>query len=186
MKTTLQTAPFRFTAVVTTAALAAVLAACAATPSAAPTVVPAAIAVPMGNKLAFTLKGSGLLNYECRAKAEAPGGAEWALVAPEAVLKNSSDAIVGKYYAGPTWEHGDGSKVTGKQLAVSPAPVSGNIPWQLVQAAPATGAGLLVGVTYIQRVNTVAGVAPSEPCTTAVVATKRQVRYSADYLFFKA
>ena len=99
---------------------------------------------------------------------------------------NGSDAIVGKYYGGPTWEHGDGSKVTGKQLAVSPAPVAGNIPWQLVQATPTTGPGMLAGVTYIQRINTNAGIAPSEPCTSAKVATKQQVRYSADYLFFKA
>jgi hypothetical protein len=130
-------------------------------------VVPAAIAVPAGNKLAFTLKGSGLLNYECRAKAEASGGAEWALVAPEAVLK-------------------DGSKVTGKQLAVAPAPTAGNIPWQLVQATPTTGAGTLAGVTYIQRINTNAGVAPSAPCTAATASTRAQVRYSADYLFYKA
>ena len=65
--------------------LAAVLSACATTPAAP--VVPAAIAVPAGNNLAFTLKGSGLLNYECRARAEAAGGAEWALVSPDAVLR---------------------------------------------------------------------------------------------------
>ena len=148
--------------------------------------VPAAVAVPAGNKLAFTLKGSGLLNYECRAKADSAGLFEWALVSPDAVLRDSSDALVGKYYGGPTWEHADGSKVTGKQLAVSPAPVTGNIPWQLVQANPSTGTGVLNGVTYVQRINTNAGVAPGDVCSAATVAARKQVRYSADYLFFKA
>lgn len=152
--------------------------------SAAPDV-PAAIAVPAGNKVAFTLKGSGMLNYECRAKADAPGAYDWALASPDAVLRDRNDAIVGKYYGGPTWEHGDGSKITGKQLAVSPAPTAGNIPWQLVQAAPATGSGMMTGVTYVQRINTNAGVAPSDPCTAAAVSSKKQVRYSADYLFYK-
>ena len=147
--------------------------------------VPAAIAVPAGNKLAFQYKGSGLLNYECRAKAEAASGAEWALASPDAALRDKNDALVGKYYGGPTWEHADGSKVTGKQLAVSPAPTTGNIPWQLVQANPATGSGVMTGVTYIQRINTNAGVAPAEPCSAAVAGKKSQVRYSADYLFYK-
>ena len=154
------------------------------TASSAPDV-PAAIAVPGGSKVAFTLKGSGLLNYECRARADAPGSYDWVLAAPDAVLRDRSDAIVGKYYGGPTWEYGDGSKVTGKQLAIAPAPVAGNIPWQLVQATPTMGSGMLSGVTYIQRVNTNAGVAPSDACTAAVVSSKRQVRYSADYLFYK-
>lgn len=148
--------------------------------------VPAAIAVPSGNKMAFTLKGSGLLNYECRAKSDAASGAEWVLASPDAVLKDNKDALVGKYYGGPTWEHGDGSKVTGKQLAIAPAPTAGNIPWQLVQANPTTGAGTLAGVTYIQRINTNAGVAPSEPCNAAATGKKATVRYAADYVFYKA
>ncbi|MEO8938330.1 MAG: DUF3455 domain-containing protein [Burkholderiaceae bacterium] len=165
---------------------ATVLTACSAvTTSSAPTV-PAAIAVPAGNALAFTLKGSGLLNYECRAKADAPGTFDWVLASPDAVLKDKNDALVGKYYGGPTWEHADGSKVTGKQLAVAPAPAAGNIPWQLVQATPSSGPMTMNGISYVQRINTVAGVAPAEPCTASVVASKKQVRYSADYLFYKS
>ena len=148
--------------------------------------IPAAIAVPTGNQLAFTLKGSGLLNYECRAKADTPGVTDWVLVSPDAVLRDQNDAIVGKYYGGPTWEHGDGSKVTGKQVAVTPAPEAGNIPWQLVQTMPATGPGTMVGTTYVQRIATKGGVAPAEPCVAAAVGTKKQVRYAADYLFYKA
>ena len=147
--------------------------------------VPAAIAAPSGNKVAYTLKGAGLLNYECRPKADG-SGFDWVLASPEAVLRDKGDNIVGKYYGGPTWEHGDGSKVTGKQLATSPAPTVGNIPWQLVQAAPSTGNGMFNGVTYVQRINTNAGTAPSDPCNSNTAAAKKQVRYSADYVFYKS
>ena len=148
--------------------------------------VPAAIAVPSGNKPAFTLKGSGLLTYECRASAGSSAAPDWTLAAPDAVLRDKDNAIVGKYSAGPTWEHGDGSKVTGKQLAVSPAPTAGNIPWQLVQANSASGSGVMNGVTYVQRINTNAGTAPSDSCNASVAGTKKQVRYSADYVFYKS
>ena len=183
------TSTLRLSSSFATIALAgATLAGCSGmgTPLATAPAVPAAIAVPVGNTLAFTLKGSGLLNYECRAKADTPGVQDWALVSPDAVLRDKNDAIVGKYYGGPTWEHGDGSKVVGKQLAVTPAPEAGNIPWQLVQTVSTSGPGMMVGVSYVQRIVTKGGVAPSDPCVATNVGTKQQVRYAADYLFYKA
>ncbi len=146
--------------------------------------VPAAVAVPAGNKPAMSLNGSGLLTYECRAKAGAADTFEWAFAGPDAKLTDQGGATVGKYYGGPTWEHSDGSKVTGKQLAVSPA-APGNIPLQLVQANPATGEGKFSGVTYIQRLNTKGGVAPSDLCNSTTAGTKKMVNYSADYVFYK-
>jgi hypothetical protein len=164
----------------------ALLAACASTTTVSkPDDVPAAIAVPSASKLAFTLKGSGLQNYECRAKADAAGGYDWVFVSPEAALREK-DAIVGRHYAGPTWEYGDGSKVTGKVVASAAAPTAGNIPWLLLQGTAAPAPGRLAGTTYIQRVNTTAGVAPSESCTAVSAGTKKEVRYSADYLFYKS
>lgn len=142
---------------------------------------PDAIKVPAGNKEAMKLKGAGMLTYECRAKDAA---FEWAFAGPDAKLTDASGKTVGKYYGGPTWEHSDGSKITGKQLAVSPA-AAGNIPLQLVEAAPATGEGAMKGVTYIQRVNTQGGVAPKDPCTKETVGTKKTVPYSADYVFYR-
>jgi hypothetical protein len=91
--------------------------------------------------------------------------------------------VVGKYYAGPTWEANDGSKVTGKQLAVAPGG-AGNIPLQLVKADPAMGTGAMQGVAYIQRLNTQGGVAPSTPCDTAAKGQRQQVAYAADYVFY--
>jgi hypothetical protein len=144
--------------------------------------VPAAVAAPVGHNPVMTLKGVGLLTYECRAKAGADAF-EWAFAGPNATLEDTRGMQVGKYYGGPTWEHSDGSKVTGKQLAVAPAG-AGAIPLQLVQANSA-GSGAFGGITYIQRVNTVGGVAPASPCTPATVGAKQTVGYSADYVFYK-
>jgi hypothetical protein len=146
--------------------------------------VPAAIAVPSGNTLALTLKGSGLQNYECRAKSGAAGGYDWTLIGPEAALRDKSDALVGRHYAGPAWEYGDGSKVTGKVVADVASPGTGNIPWLLLKGTP-SGSGQLAGVTYIQRLNTSGGTAPSDPCGAAQAGTKKSTRYSADYAFYK-
>ena len=146
--------------------------------------VPQAVAVPAGNNPVMTLKGVGMLTYECRAKAGAIGTHEWAFVGPDATLQDATGKIVGKYYGGPTWEHNEGGKITGKQLAVAPG-ASGAIPLQLVQTSPATGDGPFKDVTYIQRVNTVGGVAPSATCDASKIGNKQTVKYSADYVFYK-
>ncbi len=147
--------------------------------------VPAAIAVPSGNRLAMTLKGSGIQNYECRTKSDTPGGYDWVLVAPEAALKDRNDALVGRHYGGPTWEYGDGSKVTGRILSTTPSPVAGNLPWVLLQGMADAKPGEFAGVTYIQRTNTSGGTAPSDSCVASAIGTRKAVRYTADYSFFK-
>ena len=169
---------------------AATLAGCASTGSTPPAMamapaVPAAIAVPAGHAAAMTQLGAGDLTYECRARAGMPGEYEWAFAGPNAILYGPGRTAVGKYYAGPTWESSDGSKVTGKQLAVSPAD-AGSIPLQLVQANPSSGTGSMNGVTYIQRVNTKGGVAPKDACGASNAGAKRTVTYQADYVFYKA
>ncbi len=83
--------------------------------------VPAPIAVPAGSKMSMRTVGVGELTYECREKQGAAGTFEWVFVAPTATLWDANRTkAVGKYYAGPTWESNDGSKVTGKQLAIAP------------------------------------------------------------------
>ena len=146
---------------------------------------PAEITPPAGNKAALTLVGVGMLAYECKAVADKPGTFAWTFAGPDAKLLDANKKEVGKYYAGPTWESNDGSKVTGKQLAISPG-VAGAIPLQLVQAAPSTGNGAMTDVTYIQRLKTVGGVAPASPaCAASNAGTKTTVGYQADYVFFK-
>jgi len=144
---------------------------------------PEAVRAPAGAVQKMWTMGRGELTYECRDKKDMAGQVEWALVGPTATLYTADQKIVGKCYAGPTWESADGSKVTGKQVAVAPNGI-GNIPLQLVKADPATGLGAMRGVAYIQRLNTQGGVAPSTPCTAVTKGQRQQVVYAADYVFY--
>lgn len=147
---------------------------------------PDAVKVPAGHKVAMQTVGVGIITYECRAKKGAAGQFEWAFVGPDATLNDRSGMKIGKYYGPPaTWENLDGSKVTATQVAVAPS-AAGNIPFQLVKANPATGSGVMNGVTYIQRIATVGGVAPVSACGDASQGSKQTVSYQADYIFWKA
>jgi hypothetical protein len=147
---------------------------------------PAPVQVPAGHKVAMETVGTGEITYECRARANMPGQHEWVFVGPDAKLLDRGGKQVGRYWGPPaTWENMDGSKVTATQVAVAPA-AAGSIPLQLVKANPAMGQGAMTGVTYIQRVATRGGVAPSSACSAANLGAKQVVQYQADYIFYKA
>ena len=147
---------------------------------------PAAVQVPAGNKVAMETVGVGEITYQCNPKKDMAGQFEWVFVGPDAKLNDRSGKQVGKYYGPPaTWESMDGSKLTGMQVAVAPSS-AGNIPFQLVKANPAMGSGAMSGVTYIQRVATVGGVAPAMACDAGNAGSKQIVRYQSDYIFYKA
>ncbi len=147
---------------------------------------PATVQVPAGNKVVMETVGVGEITYACNPKKDMAGQFEWVFVGPDAKLNNRSGKQVGKYYGPPaTWESMDGSKLTGAQVAVAPSS-AGNIPLQLVKANPAMGAGAMTGVTYIQRVATVGGVAPAMACDAGTAGSKQIVKYKADYIFYKA
>ncbi len=171
--------------------IAALLSACASSPMKpmAPTMgvdnaaLPEAVRAPADARLRMVATGIGEITYECREKKDMAGQHEWAFVAPVATLYDSRRAVVGRYYAGPTWEAADGSRVGGKQLAVAPA-APGSLPLQLVKADAAMGSGAMAGISHIQRLNTQGGVAPSAACDPASVGQRRQVAYQADYAFY--
>lgn len=171
------------------AAAALTLAACASNapaPMFSQATLPDAVKVPAGHKVVLETVGVGQITYECRDKKDAAGQTEWVFVGPDAKLLDRDGKQVGKYYGPPaTWEAMDGSKFTGAQVAVAPAP-AGNIPLQLVKANPAMGMGALQGVTYVQRVATVGGVAPAMACGASNTGSKQIVQYRADYILYKA
>ena len=150
------------------------------------TALPDVVKVPAGHVVAMEAMAMGEILYQCRAKKDMAGQFEWVFVGPDAGLKDRSGKSVGKYYGPPaTWESMDGSKVTGAQVAVAPAD-AGSIPLQLVKANPAMGMGVMQGVSYIQRVNTHGGVAPTALCGAATLDQKQTVTYTADYIFWRA
>ncbi len=147
---------------------------------------PAAVQVPAGHRAALETNAVGQITYSCNAKAAMAGQYEWAFVGPKATVKDRGNQNIGFYFGPPaTWAHSDGSVVTGAQVAVAPSS-AGNIPLQLVKANPKAQAGAYAETSFIQRVATVGGVAPSLPCSASNVGEKQIVEYSADYIFWKA
>jgi len=151
-----------------------------------PPSVPAKIAVPAGNVPYLVGYARGTQNYTCQVSSS---GYSWTLVTPEATLVDGRGKPIMTHYAGPTWQATDGSKVVGARVdgeTVSPSA----IPWLLLRAASTTqgtdGGDRLTHTTYIQRVNTTGGLAPTSGCDQAALGTARNVQYTADYYFFKA
>ncbi|MDO8458227.1 MAG: DUF3455 domain-containing protein [Burkholderiaceae bacterium] len=151
---------------------------------------PAVVQVPAGNRVVMETVGVGEITYQCNPKKDMAGQFEWVFVGPDARLNDRSGKQVGKYYGPPaTWESMDGSRLTGAQVAVAPNNSNGsagNIPLQLVKGNPAVGTGAMAGVTFIQRVATLGGVAPAMVCDASKAGSKQIVKYQADYIFYKS
>ena len=133
-------------------------------------------------------RATGFQIYVCRPDAE--GGPAWTLKAPEAELFDEQGNVIGKHFGGPTWQLNDGSQITGRMVAKVDAPAATAIPWLLVTVTSNSGKGALSQVTSIQRVNTVAGLAPESlpPVAAECGDSNRGVEfkssYSADYYFY--
>jgi hypothetical protein len=145
--------------------------------------VPSSLAVPSGNALAFHFDAVGAQIYTCQLSAT--GAYAWVFKAPDADLFDKHGRIAGSHYAGPTWEALDGSTVVGSKLAAYTADASA-IPWLLLQGISHTGDGLMSKVTYIQRLNTTAGIAPAAGCDADHLGAEADVDYTATYYFYKA
>lgn len=146
--------------------------------------VPDALKVPEGNKLDFVADAEGVQIYVCQAAAD--GSAAWTLKAPDAQLFGKRGRLIGIHYAGPTWEGLDGSTVVGARVAAAPSPDPSAIPWLLLSAASNTGHGLMSKVTFIQRLDTVGGLAPQTGCDADHLGATVESEYSAAYYFYKA
>ena len=161
------------------ASLAVLLLACA-TPfgGAAAQPLPAAIAAP-GETAVATWHAEGAQVYECKAGPD--GKLAWAFREPIATLLLDGKTI-GRHYAGPNWEHMDGSAVVGKAAGNAPAPGAKDIPWLKLEVVSARGSGALSGVTTVQRINTVGG-KHEGACEKA--GAFHSAPYAADYVFLK-
>jgi len=157
------------------------IAACAA--ALAPPEVPAALRPPAGQALYLEALATGVQIYECSQKTAS--GYEWAFKAPEASLADRSGRPLGKHYAGPTWEAGDGSTVVGQVAGRDPGPTSTAIPWLLLSAKSNSGSGTFSAAKSIQRVATVGGVAPAAACAGSNLKEVARVPYTATYYFYR-
>jgi len=150
-----------------------------------PPTVPSTIQAPAGNVPFLVGHATGTQNYTCQLSSS---GYAWTLVGPSATLVDDKGKQIVTHYAGPTWQAKDGSTVVGARVdgvTVSPSA----IPWLLLRASSTApgpdGGDRLTRTTYVQRVNTTGGLAPTSGCDQTTLGAARNVQYSADYYFYK-
>lgn len=170
--------------------------------------VPSNLQVPTGNTAFLEGHAAGTQNYICLPSAS---GFSWTFFSPQATLFTDIKWIHGDiqqqiitHFLSPnpdeeglgraTWQSSlDTSAVWAKVSQPSTDPgfvAAGAIPWLLLQvvgarSGPAGGAGL-ARTTFVQRLNTAGGVAPSTGCDISTdVGSTALVPYTADYFFYK-
>jgi len=127
--------------------------------------------VPPGNRLIAAMDGVGVQVYQCTDGA-------WTFLEPVARLSDPSPDVI--HFRGPSWESiRDGSLVEAATVASSPVP--GAIPQLLLQATRTRGTGIFGSVTYVQRLDTAGGLAPTTRCLSGQT---QGVPYTAEYRFF--
>ena len=160
------------------AALAVILLAGLAVSAKAQTPLPDAIAAP-GETVVLSVHAEGAQVYECKASAD--GKLAWAFREPIATLLVDGKTI-GRHYAGPNWEHIDGSAVVGKVSGNAPGATADDIAWLKLQVVSSRGSGVLTGVTTVQRINTQGGKLDG---TCDKAGAFRSAPYSAEYVFLR-
>lgn len=152
-------------------------------PPACPTT-PPELAPPPGTEVAFALlvDANGVQRYSCT-----PSG--WSAAIPAAALFTiGGDARqVIAHFAGPEWMATDGSSVVAaKRAGVTVDDTA--IQWLDLEVTSHNGTpGLLAPITWIQRLSTRGGISPPvDECNAASIGTERDVKYSAEYRFYRA
>jgi hypothetical protein len=141
--------------------------------------VPATLEPPAGNRVHAVLKARGVQIYECKRSL-------WQALEPAAALTGVTMSPVKKvtavHFRGPAWvSDQDGSMVEGIDPVAEPAREAGNLPQMLFKAAGNRGGGVFGAVTWIQRIDTQGGLAPSTSCGGDQPVA---VPYRAVYRFF--
>jgi hypothetical protein len=125
----------------------------------------------------------GTQDYACATGVEGGG---WKLVGPDATLADCNGTAVGRHFpspGGPEWQLGDGTFAVGHKTAqFVPDGKPASVPWLLLQVVGHADSGALAKATYVQRIHTNGGVAPTTNCSAETGTTK--VPYTADYYFY--
>ena len=154
--------------------------------------IPASIDIPAnapgGNTRVATFYAVGVQKYKAQQKADNPGVFEWVFVAPQADLYDITNNKVGNHSAGPSWQlTGGADSLVGQQFSparTAPSADAGSIDWLLLM--PKTGktpTGIFANVSFIQRIATIGGKAPTTAPAEEGLAI--DVPYTAVYRFTK-
>jgi hypothetical protein len=146
---------------------------------------PTTIDVSDGTVL-LTVHAEGAQIYECKPapiekNTSQVGAPTWQFREPIATLIVDGKSI-GRHYAGPSWDHMDGTGVKGRAVASVPGATPDDIPWLKLDIVDHRGDGILSSATTVQRINTRGGMLLGQ-CESA--GTYRSVPYSADYVFLR-
>jgi uncharacterized protein DUF3455 len=144
----------------------------------AQTPLPATIAAP-GEAIVLTVHAEGAQVYECKAGGD--GKLAYAFREPIATLLVDGKTV-GRHYAGPNWEHSDGSAVVAKAIGNAPGATANDIPWLKLEVSSSRGNGVLSNVATVQRINTKGGKLDGA-CDQA--GSFKSVPYSAEYVFLR-
>jgi hypothetical protein len=165
--------------------------------------VPANLQVPAPNEAFLVGHAAGTQNYVCL-PSPSIGHVAWTLFTPQATLFDDEGEQRITHFFSPNpfeggilraaWQDsGDTSAVWGRGIASSSDPnfvTPGAIPWLLIEVVGAqegpTAGDAISGTTFIQRLNTVGGAAPSTGCARPKdIGNKAFVPYTADYFFYR-
>jgi len=152
---------------------------CKILPCVAQGAIPDAVAAAGNETVVLAVHAEGAQVYDC--KPGEGGRLAWQFREPIATLMENGKTV-GRHYAGPTWEHVDGSRVVAKPVGKAGGATARDIPWLKLEVVEARGTGILNGVTAIQRVRTRGGQIDGG-CDAAGVT--QAAPYAADYVFLK-
>jgi len=161
--------------------------------------VPPGLEVPAGNEAFILAHGVGTQNYACQPAASL-GQVAWTLFTPEATLFTDQGEQLITHFSSPnpseggivrvSWQDSqDTSAVWAKATAVATVDPSAIAAVRLEvvgrQVGP-NGGNTLFGTTFIQRLNTKGGLAPSTGCDLLTdVGHRAFISYTAEYVFYR-
>ncbi len=162
--------------------------------------------VEPGNEVFLLGRGVGTQNYVCSpcdpTKPNCPLGVAFTLFTPQATLFNDQEEQLITHFSSPnplengiirvTWQDSRDTSTVWAKLVKAVMVRADSIAWVLLnvkdtgtQAGP-TGGDRLTKTTFIQRLNTFGGLAPSTGCLSSTdLGHQAFVPYKADYFFYK-
>jgi hypothetical protein len=172
-----------------------------------PPPVPPNLEIEEGNIAFLVGHAAGTQNYVCLPSATAPSGFAFTLFTPQATLFNDDGGQIITHFFSPnpdedgtpiraTWEHSRDTSTVWAALVPDGSSrdrdfvEEGAVDWLKLavvgdEEGPTEG-DKLTKTTFIQRLNTSGGLAPSTGCSSAAdVGNRAFVPYSADYFFYR-
>jgi uncharacterized protein DUF3455 len=165
-----------------------------------PPSVPLGLEVDPPNEAFLLGHGVGTQNYVCQPAASL-GRVAWTLFTPEATLFDDQDRQLTTHFFSPnpdegsvfvraTWQDSQDTSLVWAKGIASATVKPDAIPWVKLEVVGTqdgpTGGNTLSRSTFVQRVNTEGGLAPTTGCDVPTdVGSKAFSPYTADYVFYK-